>query len=334
LSETGVSARARDGSVGQAALSPVTSRMRVLAHIHTFNDADVVNATITALQEQTRPPDEILVVDNASSDDTPQQPSLKNATVIRHLENRGTSGAVHTGIGYALEHGYDWIWIFDADSRPEPDALERLLDLYSELSPRLQQEIAFIGCANRDLRDGAPHHASIFDRGGLRKVLPDPGERYYCCHVNIWSGSFYRLAAVRRIGLPNADYVLDWGESEYGYRILKSGYKGLIARDAILHHNVRGFAHLTPIEITRGTATVTIYDLAPIRYYYMSRNRFYFALYHFAEQRWRLVVRELLGQLGLMLPLVVDRPWNHGRHILACLRGLWHGFTGHIAARY
>src|SRR4051812_34400190 len=99
----------------------MTSRMRILVHIHTFNDADVINATIAALQKQTRSPDEILVVDNASSDDTLQQPSLKDVTVIRHPENRGTSGAVHTGIGYALERGYDWIWIFDADSRPEPD---------------------------------------------------------------------------------------------------------------------------------------------------------------------------------------------------------------------
>ena len=120
--------RARDGSAGQATSSPVTSQMRVLAHIHTFNDADIIDAIVAALQKQTRPLDAILVVDNASSDNTLQQPLLKNVTVLRHSENRGTSGAVHTGISYALEHGYDWIWVFDADSLPEPDALEKLLE--------------------------------------------------------------------------------------------------------------------------------------------------------------------------------------------------------------
>jgi glycosyltransferase involved in cell wall biosynthesis len=44
--------------------------VRVLAHIHTFNDADIIDRTIEALLRQSRPVDGILVVDNASSDAT------------------------------------------------------------------------------------------------------------------------------------------------------------------------------------------------------------------------------------------------------------------------
>ena len=105
--------------------------MRVLAHIHTFNDADIIDRTIAAVRRQTRPVDDILVVDNASTDGTLEQPSLKHVTVLRHPENRGTSGAIESGFRFALERDYDWIWIFDADSVPEPDALEKLLDLYA-----------------------------------------------------------------------------------------------------------------------------------------------------------------------------------------------------------
>src|SRR5882724_965001 len=114
--------------------------MRVLAHIHTFNDADIIDRPIKAVLRQTRAVDGILVVDNASTDGTLEQPSLKNATVLRHPENLGTSGAVHRGIRFALEQEYEWIWIFDADSVPEPDALEKLLDLYAAFPPSLQQE--------------------------------------------------------------------------------------------------------------------------------------------------------------------------------------------------
>ena len=106
------------------------TRMKVLAHIHTFNDADIIDRTIEALLRQTRPVDGILVVDNASSDATLERPSLKHATVLRHDENLGTSGAVATGLRFALEHDYDWVWLFDADSNPEPDVLEKLLNLY------------------------------------------------------------------------------------------------------------------------------------------------------------------------------------------------------------
>src|SRR4051794_37239060 len=117
--------------------------MRVLVHIHTLNDADVIDRAIKAIQRQTLPVDGIVIVDNASTDGTLERAALKHATVLRHPENRGTSGAVHSGFRFALEQDYDWIWVFDADSAPEPDALEKLLDLYAEFSPNLQGETAF-----------------------------------------------------------------------------------------------------------------------------------------------------------------------------------------------
>src|SRR5439155_20125517 len=118
--------------------------MWILAHIHTFDDADIIDRTIEAVLRQTHPVDNILVVDNASTDGTLEQPSLKHATIVRHRQNLGTSGAVHTGFRFAIEHEYDWIWIFDADSMPEPDALEKLLDLYASFNRNLQDETAFL----------------------------------------------------------------------------------------------------------------------------------------------------------------------------------------------
>src|ERR1700724_3409570 len=120
--------------------------MRVLVHIHTFNDADIIDGIIDAMLRQTHPIDGILVVDNASTDGTLEQPSLKHATVLRLPDNSGTSGAVYAGIRYALDNDYDWIWVFDADSIPEPDALQKLIDLYDSWPPNLQNETAFLAC--------------------------------------------------------------------------------------------------------------------------------------------------------------------------------------------
>ena len=63
--------------------------MRVLTHIHTFNDADIIDRTIAAVRRQTRPVDGILVVDNASTDGTLDRPSLQHATILRNRENLG-----------------------------------------------------------------------------------------------------------------------------------------------------------------------------------------------------------------------------------------------------
>jgi GT2 family glycosyltransferase len=324
--------------------------MRVLAHVHTFNDADIIDRTIEAVLRQTRPVDGILVVDNASTDGTLERPSLRNATVLRHRENMGTSGAVVTGLRFALERDYDWIWFFDADSLVLPDALEKLLNLYSSWPDSLQDETAFLACMARGESDKRPWFGGVFTRRGIEVVNPPSKERYYSCDTYIWSGCLYRLAAVRRIGLPNPNYVLDWGDFEYGYRVMKAGYKGFIDQDAVLQHNIRGSASLTTIDIKLGPLSCRFYEFPAIRCYYRCRNTLYFALYDFEKGRagllrgviWRVrgarrhpaQVRGVVWSVLLFTMNFLLRPRNHRGQILACFRGIWHGLTGNIAARY
>jgi len=307
--------------------------MRVLAHIHTFNDVDIIDRTIAAVLRQTRPVDGILVVDNASIDGTLDHPSLKHATVLRHPENLGTSGAVISGLRYALEQGYDWIWVFDADSVPEPDALERLLDCYAGWPGDLQDETAFIACLPRNAADGKPVHGQIFTRHGIDVLREPPDERCFPCNVTIWSGCLYRLAAIRQIGLPNPDYVLDGGECEYGHQVMRAGYKGFIHQDAVLHHNIRGYPSITAVKVKLGPATIKFREFAPIRCYYTCRNSIYFALYDATQARLWLLLRSAIGLAVLMANFLL-RPRGHRQQILACCRGIWHGVTGNIAARY
>src|SRR4051812_34766502 len=173
--------------------------MRILAHIHTFNDADIVGPTIGALLAQTRPVDGIVVVDNDSADATLSHPSLAHATLLRHSKNLGTSGAIVTGMNFALEQGYDWIWVLDADSIVCPDALEKLLGLYAGWPQAQQEETAFVACLPRNQRDDQPYHGGILTPHGIVLVNPADAHGYYPCHVSIWSGCLFRLAAVRRI---------------------------------------------------------------------------------------------------------------------------------------
>jgi GT2 family glycosyltransferase len=306
--------------------------MKVLAHIHTFNDADIIDRTIDAVLRQTCPVDGIVVVDNASTDGTLDHPALKHATVLRHRENMGTSGAVVAGFRFALEHQYDWIWVFDADSLPPPDALEKLLELYGSWPADQQEETAFLACLPRDLQNN-PYHGQVFIPDGFAMVKPVPEERYYPCHITIWSGCMYRLAAVRQIGLPNSDYVLDWGDFEYGYRVLNAGYKGFIDQEVVLLHNIRGSSSLKPVHLNFGPYTIKFGEFPPIRCYYKCRNMLYFAVYDVAPRRFKLISRVANRVFRLTVNFAI-RPWNHGGQILACLRGIWHGLTGNIEARY
>jgi rhamnosyltransferase len=305
--------------------------MRVLAYTHTYNDADVIEQTIDALLRQTRPVDEILVVDNASTDDTLQQPCLKHATVLPLPKNTGTSGGVYTGFQYALDHGYDWMWIFDPDGLPAPDALEKMLELHASWPRSQQEKTAFISCLHPEQWRDSAHR--VYTRSGMVPIKPSPEDRYFPCQVAWWSGCLYRMAAVREVGLPNADYFADWGEGEYGYRVMKAGFKGYVCRDAPIDSNIRGYASLRPAEIERDGATATVLEFPPFRCYYTARNRLYLTLYDFAEFHPIMLLR-MFVTLAMMMTKILLRPGRHGVQMRAFFRGIWHGVTGNIAARY
>jgi rhamnopyranosyl-N-acetylglucosaminyl-diphospho-decaprenol beta-1,3/1,4-galactofuranosyltransferase len=305
--------------------------MKVLAYTHTFNDADVIEQMIQSFLRQTRTVDEILVVDNASTDNTLQQPCLKHATVLRLPQNTGTSGAICEGFRYALEQSYDWMWIFDPDGDPAPDALGKMLDLHAGWPPSQQDQTAFLSCLHPEQwRDGA---LRVYTWQGLLPIKPDPEARYYPCEVAWWSGTLYRMAAVRKVGFPNPDYFADWGEGEYGYRVKKAGFKGYVCRDATMDSNIRGYASLRPTEITRDGTTSTVLEHPPFRCYYTARNRLYLTLYDFAEFRPVMLLR-MVVTLGTMMTKIMLQPGRHGVQMRAFGRGIWHGLTGNIAARY
>jgi GT2 family glycosyltransferase len=183
-----------------------------------------------------------------------------------------------------------------------------------------------------------PRFGGVFSGGRFAPIMRPPEGRYYPCHVTIWSGCMFRLAAVRRIGLPNADYVLDWGEAEYGYRLMRAGYKGFTHRDAILYHNydhtARQAGEIKPPLIPDSVPNTRIFhEFAPIRCYYTCRNVLYFALYDFADGKIGFTRRSMWRVFLFQLSYVV-RPRHHLPHIRACFRGIWHGITGNLAARY
>jgi GT2 family glycosyltransferase len=308
--------------------------MKILAHIHTFNDADIIDGSIDALLRQTRPVDGILVVDNGSGDGTLDQPSLQHATVLRHEENLGTSGAVASGFRFALEHEYDWIWILDADSNPEPDALEKLESLYCDWPPTMQERVGFLSCLPHNVPDGLPLHGGLFTPRGLGQAQPAPGKRYHPIDFTIWSGCLYRTSVIRRIGLPNIDYVLDWGEHEYAYRVMKAGFEAVIVQDSIMYHNIRGGDNtLNRVEAHLGPLAFHYIVMPPIRCYYFVRNGFYFGLYVFKEGGRHLLLNDGKEMVKLTGKYLLH-PLRHKKLISACVRGIWHGVTGNVEARY
>jgi glycosyltransferase involved in cell wall biosynthesis len=83
---------------------------------------------IEALKGQTYPLSEIVIVDNASVDNTGTllEEKYPEITLLKMEKNIGAAGAWAVGLKHCISKGHDWFWTFDDDSLPELNTLEIL----------------------------------------------------------------------------------------------------------------------------------------------------------------------------------------------------------------
>jgi len=91
--------------------------------IPAFNEEKAVAGVIQRLKSA-RPGDEILVVDDASRDQTAKLAEEAGARVVRHQVNLGYGGALKTGIRHAR---HELLMFFDADDQHDPQDIEAIV---------------------------------------------------------------------------------------------------------------------------------------------------------------------------------------------------------------
>lgn len=100
--------------------------MTVSVVIPFYNGAAIIERALRSLETQTRPPAEVIIVDDGSPEPLPQIRSPLPIRHLRHDSNRGIPGARNTGIRAATS---TWIAFLDQDDEWVPDKLERQLEV-------------------------------------------------------------------------------------------------------------------------------------------------------------------------------------------------------------
>lgn len=174
-----------------AELRPVASRLTAI--VPAYNEAASVAETIRSLQAQTVPAEEIVVVDDCSTDGTAEVARACGATVIRPPRNTGSKAGAQN---FALRRvRTEFTMAVDADTTLAPDAIEKLLAALDE--PRVAAACGFV----------IPRHVrTIWERGRYIEYLfaftfYKPIQDYYEKPL-IASGCFsiYRTDALRANG--------------------------------------------------------------------------------------------------------------------------------------
>ena len=109
---------------GRAATGPHPPR--VVAVVVTYNRRELLLEALAAVQAQSRAPDAVIVVDNASTDGTAAavRARFPAARLAGLASNTGGAGGFAYGMALALADAADLIWVMDDDTVPEPDRSE------------------------------------------------------------------------------------------------------------------------------------------------------------------------------------------------------------------
>ncbi len=297
-------------------------RARVCAVVVAFNRCEMLRLCLAQLQLQSRPLDAILVVNNASTDDTAHmvKTEFPAVTLLDLPENGGGAGGFHAGMKHAFEQGFDWLWLMDDDVLASPDALEQMMRCSEEgdvLVPLQQDALERLYGVN--LWAGRLVEVTKEVLSGKRPL----GGRY----AFAFAGPVISRQVIEKVGLPRAEFFIWFDDAEYSLRVHDAKLKIRIVPAAILRHDVGG----NPKTVRFLNRTLVRIVPAPWKLYYGTRNMLYVLLRQKVSRRGR---QRMLFQYGLSqlyqsaLDLIYETP--RLSRLQARLKGIKDGISGNL----
>lgn len=190
---------------------------KTAAVIVTYNRLELLKHCINALQEQTQPVDDIIIVNNGSTDGTTDWLATQTQFIVINQPNSGSAGGFYTGIKAANTGNYKWLWLMDDDGYPAENCLEKLLE-----AAKKKPEVSVWGCL---VLDADCNDNLAFD---CPAVTTAEGEIDLSIEfIDNWAPFFNGILltsdTVKKVGYPDPQLFI-WGdEMDYFQRIANSG---------------------------------------------------------------------------------------------------------------
>lgn len=254
--------------------------LNITTVIVTYNRKALLIRCLAAVSEQTRRPDRILIVDNASNDGTRELLqsegwlSRSDIELLALNDNTGGAGGFAAGLKHAMEAGANWAWMMDDDAEPHPDALQHLTDRPLN-SDYLYGSVAMVNgkLSWPMVPKGGKPKDTIYDQDRL----PEETDVQFLPFLGILVSS----SMVKHIGLPDAGFFIAADDVDYCMRARTAGAKViLVGSSHIAHPASERYRLWLP-----GREFYSL-KLAPWKRYYDVRNRIFVARNHYGAKLW------------------------------------------------
>ena len=286
--------------------------MKIAAVVVTFNRKKLLKENIECLLNQTvKSVLDIIIIDNHSTDGTKDEIKtyiLKNEVIYQDTgSNLGGAGGFQFGIKYAVEHGYDYIWVMDDDCMPMKNTLEEFLSMDKKLNGKygfLSSQVLWRDqsiCVMNKQRKNMAQNVSDFNSEIVSVVMAS------------FVSLFIRTSVVYELGFPIKEFFIWTDDWEYTRRISLK-YPCYLCNKSVVIHKSKS-------NIGANIANDSVDRLD--RYRYLYRNDVYLyrreGLYGFVYEFLRLNFH--------MLRVLFEAKDNKFKRLLFMLKGTINGLT-------
>jgi len=214
-------------------------RVKVTVVIVNWNGERFLDRCLSALLTQTVIPNEIILVDNASSDASieimRQFPSVR---LLVQDQNLGFARGNNVAIEAAADDS-EWIALLNPDAFPDPGWLEALLSV-ARYHPAFDVFGGkLVNASDPALLDGvgdAYHMSGRVWRIGHGESIASFSEQACEIFSPCAAAALYRRSALLEVGGFDEDFFCYVEDVDLGFRLRLAGHKALYVPDAVVHH--------------------------------------------------------------------------------------------------
>ncbi len=204
----------------------------------TYNRKLLLKRNLESLFSQKQPIEQVVVVDNHSTDETVSfikqsfEANKEKLTILELPENRGGSGGFHEGTKFAFDAGYDLVWLMDDDGYAySPDTLKELVSFCSKKqllgSPFIVNSLVI--CDQDRLSFGLIQNGTVVLTVGELK-----GDS--CSSISPFNGTLVSKEVFEKIGFPVGDFFIKGDEEEYTLRAKANNITVLTCYKSLFYH--------------------------------------------------------------------------------------------------